>query len=258
MFDKGKTVTVGDANLYISEAGKQSGEPIILLHGGLGNRNDFLPIAKLLASDHRLIAIDSRGHGRSTLGEVSELTYQLLEQDFTTVLTQLELTNAGIIGHSDGGIVALRLAVSAGIHPRFVITCGAHWHMPEVEPTREIYQRMTLEKWKKMFHEQISCYETENPTPDFARLFNATKAMWLGKDEKSYPGSSVSLITTPLLVVHGDEDFLVSRKQSYELVEQVVGARLLNLPFGSHTLMEDNPEDILPSVKAFITSLNFK
>lgn len=254
MFDLGKTVTAGDAALFVSEAGKADGEPIILLHGGLGSRNDFLPLAKHLAADYRLVAIDSRAHGRSAMGG-APLSYHQLEQDAAAVLAELGLTDAGIIGHSDGGIVALRLAASGIVRPRFVVAVGAHWQMPADEPTREIYQGITMDEWRGMFSEQVQNYETENPAPDFARLFDATKAMWLGNDDEAYPGTSVRSITSPLLVVRGDEDFLVSRRQAFELVEQVEGARLLNLPFASHTVLEDSPEDVLPAFKSFLAGL---
>lgn len=254
MFDIGKTLTVGNTALFVSEAGKPEGEPIVLLHGGLGSRNDFLPLARHLVADYRLVAIDSRGHGRSALGGVPHLTYQQLERDFAAVLAELGLQDAGIIGHSDGGIVALRLAVSGIIQPRFIVAAGAHWHMPIDEPAREIYQGITVGEWREMFPEQVSRYETENPTPDFARLFDATTAMWLGSDDKAYPDTSVRSIACPLLVVHGDEDFLVSRSQAFELVEQVAGSRLLNLPFASHTVLEDDPEAVLPAFKAFLAS----
>lgn len=255
MFDIGKTVTAGDVALFVSQTGKADGEPIVLLHGGLGNRNDFLPLAKHLAADFRLVAIDSRGHGRSTLGGFP-LTYHQLEQDAAAVLAELGLTGAGIIGHSDGGIVALRLAASGIVQPRFVVAVGTHWQMPADEPTREIYQGISVEEWRGMFAEQVQTYEVENPAPDFVRLFDATKTMWLGSDDHAYPSASVQSISTPLLVVHGDEDFLVSRAQAFELVEQVEGARLLNLPFASHTVLEDSPEDVLPSLRSFFASLS--
>lgn len=82
--------------------------------------------------------------------------------------------------------------------------------------------------------------------------------MWLGNDDKAYPGASVQSITCPLLVVRGDEDFLVSRRQAFDLAEQVEGARLLNLPFASHTVLQDSPEDVLPAFKAFVASLSQK
>ncbi|AZQ56177.1 alpha/beta fold hydrolase [Burkholderia cenocepacia] len=252
MFNLGKTVIAGDAALFVSEAGKADGEPIILLHGGLGSRNDFLPLAKHLAVDYRLVAIDSRGHGRSALGDIP-LTYHRLEQDTAAVVAELGLADAGIIGHSDGGIVALRAAASGALRPRFVIAVGAHWQLPADDPTRDVYQSITVDEWRGMFPEQVRHYEAENPKPDFAMLFGATAAMWLGNDEQAYPGAAVRSIGCPLLVVHGDEDFLVSRRQAFELVEQVEGARLLNLPFASHTVLEDSPEDVLPAFETFLS-----
>lgn len=77
--------------------------------------------------------------------------------------------------------------------------------------------------------------------------------MWLGCDEDAYPAASVKNIRCPLLVVHGDDDMLVSRQQAFDLTEQVKGARLLNLPFAKHSLLEDMPESVLPFLQDFIT-----
>jgi pimeloyl-ACP methyl ester carboxylesterase len=252
MFNTGNTVTAGDTALFVSEAGKAGGQPIVLLHGGLGSRTDFVPLAEHLGQEYRLIAIDSRGHGRSALG-VATMTYRQLADDVAAVLADLGLKEAGLIGHSDGGIIALRLAASGVVQPRFVVAIAAHWQLPDDDPTRNIYQGVTADEWRGMFAEQIDRYEAENPDPDFARLFEATKAMWLGRDADAYPGEMIRAITAPLLVVHGDEDFLVSRRQAFELAELVEGARLLNLPFASHTVMEDSPEEILPALDSFIS-----
>ncbi|MPQ74729.1 alpha/beta fold hydrolase [Acetobacter senegalensis] len=252
MFDTGKFVSVGDTNLFVSEAGNRKGRVIVLLHGGLQSRLDFIPLAKHLSEDYRLIAIDTRGHGRSGIG-TAPLTYRQLQDDFTVVLTTMGLQKSGIIGHSDGGIVALRLAASRAVQPEFVIAVGAHWVLPENDPARQIYQTITLEKWRAMFGSQISVYNMENPDPDFGKLFTAATQMWLGCDEDAYPGASVKNIRCPLLVVHGDDDMLVSRQQAFDLTEQVNGARLLNLPFAKHTLLEDMPESVLPFLQDFIT-----
>ncbi|MFT8779776.1 alpha/beta fold hydrolase [Acetobacter orientalis] len=252
MFDTGKFVSVGDTNLFVSEAGNLKGRVIVLLHGGLQSRLDFIPLAKHLSEDYRLIAIDTRGHGRSGIG-TAPLTYRQLQDDFTVLLTTMGLQKSGIIGHSDGGTVALRLAASRAIQLEFVLAVGAHWVLPENDPARQIYQTITLEKWRAMFGDQISIYNTENPDPDFGKLFTAATQMWLGCDEDAYPGASVKNIQCPLLVVHGDDDMLVSRQQAFDLTEQVKGARLLNLPFAKHTLLEDMPESVLPFLQDFIT-----
>lgn len=251
MFDSGKFVSVGDTKLFVSEVGNPTGRVIVLLHGGLQSRLDFIPIAKHLAEGYRLIAIDTRGHGRSGIGR-APMTYRQLQDDFTVALTTLGLQKFGIIGHSDGGIVALRLAASRAVRPEFVIAVGAHWVLPENDPARQIYQMINLEKWRVMFGNQISVYNAENPEPDFGKLFTAATHMWLGCDEDAYPGASVKNIQCPLLVVHGDDDMLVSRQQGFELTEQVKGARLLNLPFAKHTLLEDMPECVFPFLQDFM------
>ncbi|WP_242009957.1 hypothetical protein [Acetobacter conturbans] len=74
-----------------------------------------------------------------------------------------------------------------------------------------------------MFGADIATYNVENPAPDFGRLFGAATAMWLGHGPDAYPGSSVRGIRCPLLVVHGDDDTLVSRQQGYDLTAQVTG-----------------------------------
>ena len=251
MFDVGKTVTAADTVLFVSEAGKADGAPIVLLHGGLGSRMDFAPLAGHLAADYRLIAIDSRGHGRSALGGAA-LSYRQLTDDIAVVLDHLGLCDAGIIGHSDGGIVALRLAASGLVRPNFVVTAAAHWHLSDDDPVREIYRGVSVQDWRKMFPQQVECYEVENPDPDFPRLFEATRAMWLGSGADAYPGETVGAISCPLLVIHGDEDFLVSRQQAFELAERVESARLLNLPLASHTVLEDAVSDVLPSLTRFM------
>lgn len=255
MFGEGKTVTVGDATLFVAEAGNSDGPPIVLLHGGLGSRDDFVALAALLAADYRLIAIDSRGHGRSSLGQ-SAMTYRQLAEDTAAAIDQLGLTGVGIIGHSDGGILALRLAAFGLFRPRFIVAVAAHWRLPEDDPTRAIYQGVSVAEWREMFGPQVAQYEAENPAPDFSRLFEATRAMWLGSGPDAYPGEAVRDIDVPLLVVHGDDDFLVSRARSFELAERVSGARLLNLPFASHTVLEDAPDAVLPALISFISSVN--
>lgn len=255
MFDTGKVIVAGDVALFVSEAGKADGAPLILLHGGLGSREDFKLLARHLAETYRLIAIDSRGHGRSAIGHAA-MNYRQLTDDVAAVLDQLGLKEAGIIGHSDGGIVALRLAASGLARPCFIVAVGAHWRLQDDDPTRQIYLGVTAEEWRGMFGRQVDRYEAENPDSDFPRLFEATRAMWLGKDADAYPGETVRAIAAPLLVVHGDDDLLVSRAQAFELAERVDGARLLNLPFATHTVLEDDPTEILSTLTSFIDGVH--
>jgi pimeloyl-ACP methyl ester carboxylesterase len=120
-------------NAHIHYVAYGRGEPILLLHGGLGDKSHWYSrIPWLVASGRRVILIDTRGHGDSTSGN-TQLSYQLFAKDTLQVLDKLGIVRTDIIGWSDGGIIALILgletpqrvgrivAISANFHPSGVI-----------------------------------------------------------------------------------------------------------------------------------------
>jgi pimeloyl-ACP methyl ester carboxylesterase len=64
----GHLVACGDAQIYVEEIGNSELPVLLMLHGGFGNIEDFNKIAPALSNRFRLIGIDSRGHGKSSLG----------------------------------------------------------------------------------------------------------------------------------------------------------------------------------------------
>jgi len=251
VFDAGTLLEVRGAQLFVSQVGYASAPPILLLHGGFCSRRDFEPLAQDLAPRHRLIALDTRGHGRSSLGQ-DGLSYEVLERDVADVIRQLGCGPVGVIGHSDGGITALRLAASGKVPLRFVVTVGAHWALGSDDPARTIYQDLTQEAWRDMFPDSVRAYQADNPDPDFGRLFCAVRHMWLGTGQSAYPGEKVRHIKCPLLAIRGDDDVLVSRANAVELVERVEGARLLNLPFAGHAALQEDLASIMPFLRSFM------
>lgn len=84
----GRHLPVGDAKLYVEQVGDPAGEPLVLLHGGLGGLTDFAPLLEGLPPGLRCIGIDFRGHGRSALG-TQALSYALYQRDVLQVLDAL-------------------------------------------------------------------------------------------------------------------------------------------------------------------------
>ena len=66
--------------------------------------------------------------------------------------------------------------------------------------------------------------------------------MWLDPFSSGYPNEAVGYISSPLLVVRGDDDHLVSRESVVELSGLVRNSRLLNLPYAGHAAYLDQPE----------------
>ena len=78
-----------------------SGQPVILLHGGLGHSGNWgYQVPALVTSGYRAVVIDSRGHGRSTR-DARPFTYELMASDVSVVMDTLNLEKAGLVGWSD-------------------------------------------------------------------------------------------------------------------------------------------------------------
>ena len=92
------------------------GEPLILLHGGLGLTSMFGDVLPALAEDRQVIAVDLQAHGR-TADIDRPLSYELMGDDIAALIKHLGLAGADLMGYSLGGGVALRTAIQ---HPELV------------------------------------------------------------------------------------------------------------------------------------------
>jgi len=128
----GEYIDIDSAKIYFEEIGNSKKQPLIFLHGGFGNMEDFNEIIPSIHNEYHIIGIDSRGQGKSTLGN-NKLTYERIQKDIQIVLEKLNITNPIIIGFSDGGIAALRLASYNKIKIDKLIIMGSSWHSKSLE-----------------------------------------------------------------------------------------------------------------------------
>lgn len=101
-------VDVNGVSLYYEERG--AGAPLLLIHGGLASSAMWEPLLPVLASGFRVITPDSRGHGRSTNPD-GRLSYAQIADDVAALISAWGLVRPVVGGYSDGGQVALELAV---------------------------------------------------------------------------------------------------------------------------------------------------
>lgn len=247
----GDHLALDSAKIYFEVHGDNTAPPLLFLHGGLGTMRDFNGVLPLLKKRYRLIAVDSRGHGKSTLGTAA-MSYERLALDATAVLHHLGVDRYSVLGFSDGGITALRMAAETDSRIDKLVAIGADKMLKLDGPARQLLGSVTAESWTQKFPESVALYNALNPKPEFAELIAAIVPMWLDDTCSGYPDESVKRIRCPLLVVRGDEDHLVSRASTFELVEQVPGAKLLNIPFAGHEVHKDQAEVVMASVNRFL------
>jgi pimeloyl-ACP methyl ester carboxylesterase len=119
-----------------------AGPPVVILHGLLGSARNWTSIAKELATTHRVFALDLRNHGRSPWADT--MSFDEMAGDVAAFIGAHDLSPAGVIGHSLGGKVAMRLALMrADLVERLVVVDVApvaygHSFAPFVEAMRAV------------------------------------------------------------------------------------------------------------------------
>jgi pimeloyl-ACP methyl ester carboxylesterase len=252
MFDHttGRIVASGDAEIYVEEIGISNGPALLMLHGGFGTIEDFNTIAPSLSRHFRMIGVDSRGHGRSSLGN-TELSYKTLTDDLKAVINALDLREFSILGFSDGGVAAYRYAAGKDARLQKVVTVGASWEMNENEPCWEMISGMTGEAWKEMFPASYDTYTRLNPKPDFGAFSTSVVRMWTDLSPNGHPEESMRDVAAGILVIRGDNDFLTNLESMARLKAMNSKVNFLNVHFAEHVAFDESPEIVLRAMGKF-------
>jgi esterase len=120
----------------------ETGSPVLILHGLLGSARNWTSIAKELAASHRVFALDLRNHGRSPWAPT--MSFDEMAGDIAAFIERQDLGAVTLIGHSLGGKVAMRLALTRPeLIERLVVVdvapvAYAHTFTPFIEAMRQV------------------------------------------------------------------------------------------------------------------------
>lgn len=181
------------------------GEPLLLLHGGLGSIDMFGPVLPVLAEQREVIGVDLQGHGRTVLGD-RRIHYVDMGDDMAAILERLGYEQVDVMGYSLGAGVAFRLAVQ---HPRKVrrlvlvsasySTDGLH---PEMRPQPGAVSGEMAEAMKGT--PMYESYMAVAPRPeDFPKLLDRMGELMSQTFDWS---DDVAKLTMPVMLVYGDSD----------------------------------------------------
>jgi pimeloyl-ACP methyl ester carboxylesterase len=219
---------------------------VILLHGGLASQRYWgNQVGPLVQGHHRVILIDSRGHGRSTRDD-RPYTYELMASDVIAVMDVLKTQRAAVVGWSDGAIVGLVMALKDPERVSRVFAFAANMDPSGVKP-----DTLTNPTFARFIAEARANYADISPTPHrFSAFAAAINRMW--DTEPNYSAADLGRIGVPTAIVDGDHDEAIKRAHTEYLARAIPGARLIILKDVSHFAMLQDPAQFNAAMLRFL------
>lgn len=210
------------------------GPAVVLLHGGLANSDYWGHQIKALAPRHTVIAVDSRGHGRSTR-DARPYGYDLMADDVVALLDTLHVERADIVGWSDGAIIGLDLALRHPTRIRKVFAFAANTRTDGVQPGVE--KNPTFAKFIERAGRE---YRKLSATPgQYDAFVEQVSHMWAS--EPNWTDDQLRSIKASVWIVDGDHDEAIVRAHTEYMAATIPGAGLLILPNTSHFAFLQDP-----------------
>ena len=201
-------ITINDANIYYEAYGDSSSQtPIVLIHGStIDSHTDWDSLIPGLAQHYRVFAPDCRGHGKSNNPYMS-YSFKEMADDVAVFIRAMGFGKAHIIGHSNGGNVAL---VTAAEHPEVTQTCIA-------QAANAYVTRYLIEREPKVFEPERVARERPDWRDEMIQLHGAVNGqeywknlLWLTMkeiiSEPNYSPADLARVKVPMLVIMGAED----------------------------------------------------
>ncbi|MGH9021291.1 MAG: alpha/beta fold hydrolase [Acidimicrobiales bacterium] len=225
--------------------GRGRAPALVLLHGGLSSSRSLRgSIGGRLARDFSVSAFDRRGHGR-TADTDAAFHYESMV-DETVAFLDLLGRRAHLVGHSDGGIVALLTARRRPDLVRRVVAVGSNFHVDGVaDPANLTFDGPDFDEWAADFG-------SRSPDgPGHARAV-ADKSLALFATEPNLTSSDLAQIATPVLVMVGDDD-AVDLAHTVVLYQSLPVAQLCVVPAASHGVLKEHPKECARVITRFLT-----
>ena len=246
--DESGLAPVNDIQMYYEIYNAAGADPVLLLHGGLGSTLNWGSQLPALTGKHKVIALDSRGHGRSTRS-AQPFGYELMASDVLAMMDHLKLDKVSIVGWSDGGIIGLVLAMQ---HPERVaklFAYGANYNVSGVNPTVE-----TNEVFGKAIGMAMENYQKLSPTPgEFDNFLKQISGMWFSQPD--FKPEQLGAIKVPTVIADGQYEEAILPAHTVELAKLIPGAKLVIIPNVSHMGMWQDPAAFNKEMTAFLDGM---
>ena len=247
----------------------EDGPPLIVLHGLFGSARNWASIARALAETHHVYALDLRNHGASE--RAMTMTYEEMAEDVAGFMTEHDIENATVMGHSMGGKVAMRLALDAPerIKALIVVDIAPVSYTHDMTDYIAAMQMMDLSgAVRRAELEEELRGDVADPSITAFLMTNLERAnggfQW--RTNLTAISAGMSAITAfsvpkdasydgPTVFIAGSESVYIRDSYRERIAELFPRARTVTIKDANHWVHADQPGAFLKTVQAFLGSV---
>jgi len=260
-----KSVKISRFKIVYAEGG--TGDPIVMLHGFGGSKNDWAQFAKYFTSDYRVILPDLPGFGDSTKLEKGELGIMFQVEKVHEFARALQLEKIHLVGHSMGGNIAGNFA---GTYPEMVKSLAL------IDAARVITQEksefdLLMEKGVNPYmiknvkdfdtFMEFLCYKPPQ-IPSLMKRYIAKQIMATYKlyeksfneewEKSIFPESKIKQIAAPTLIIWGESDKNLHVSSAYIFQKNIEGSNVVIIDECGHIPIMEKPEETASAYSEFL------
>ena len=228
--EAGEYADVNGIKMYYETYGK--GPPLLLIHGNGQSIAEMHFQVEYFSRDYQVIVGDSRAHGKTVAGP-PPLNYVQMMEDYNALLEQMGIDAAYVFGWSDGGIMALLLAIQHPDKVGKIAVMGANLRPDEsaINPwVGEMLQPMS---------DSVDEMIASGDTSDDWQLHRQMLDLLMNQPDISL--ASLQQIKVPVLVIAGDMD-IIRAQHTLEIFSNLPNAHLAILPGQTHWAPATDPD----------------
>ncbi|HNP23963.1 MAG TPA: alpha/beta hydrolase [Panacibacter sp.] len=239
----GHYVQSGDAKIYYEEYGK--GEPFVVLHGGAyGSIYEMYQFIDSLSEKYQVIAVSTRGHGRSEIG-TAPVTYEQKANDIMAVINEVTKDSVTILGFSDGAYTGYKIAAMYPARVKKLVAIGAGEQIPGLRQvmldTKVAFSLDSL-YWKQQLSLMPQPERLQEYWNNLAHFYNS---MMAGKE-------LFNSIRCPVLVMAGENDRNAALATVIAAYQMIPNSQLAIIPNAPHPVFLVNFPAVWESIKPFL------
>lgn len=223
--------------LYYQEEG--SGEPFIFLHGNGENGSYFKNQIDYFQIKYRVIALDTRGHGKSPRGD-APFTIEQFSYDLYDFMKAHRISNAVILGFSDGANIAMKFAMKYPDMVKALILNGGNLNARGVKRTTQIPIEIGYKIAKRF---AVKSQDAKKNAEMLGLMVN----------DPNIETCELSQITSPTLVICGSKD-MIKESHTKEIAGSIPNARLTIIE-GNHFIANKCPTEFNQAVDSFLRTV---